>query len=113
MKALLTALPLAIASLAPLPGYCSNELTAHVKSFGTYGNGNIWIVLDSAIDELGCSGPYMEFPANGPANKAVLATTAFSIATGASIVVKTDGCFNSAAATLTGARTGYFGVNKL
>jgi hypothetical protein len=111
MKKLFIALPLVVISLAPLPAYCSSDITAHVKSFGTYGNGNVWIVLDSTIDEPGCSGPYMEFPANGAANKTVLASAALALATGASIVVKTDGCLGSAT-TFTGARAAYFGANK-
>ena len=104
------ALFLAVISLSPLPASSSSTVTAHIKSFGTYGNGNIWVTLDSTIDEPGCSGPYLEFPANGAANKAVLASAALALATGASIVVQADGCLGSAA-TFTGARRAYFGIN--
>ena len=109
MNKLFVALPLVVISLSSLPAYCSSAVTAHVKSFGTYGNGNVWVTLDSTINEPGCSGPYLEFPANGAANKSILASAALALATGASIVVQTDGCFNSVP-SFTGARGAYFGV---
>lgn len=110
MNKLFVALPLVVISLSSLPAYCSSAITAHVKSFGTYGNGNVWVTLDSTINEPGCSGPYLEFPANGAANKSILASAALALATGASIVVQTDGCLGNAA-TFTGARGAYFGIN--
>lgn len=114
MKFLLATLPLVIATLTPRVGYCSSVLpAAHVLAFGTYGNGNIWITLDRPLDQPGCSIAAIELPANGLANKTVLAAAAVAVATGASVFVQVDGCLGPAA-TFTGARDGTaFGVNKL
>jgi len=113
-----SALVLVAAFVLPLQAIGSSEVNAHVKSFGTYGNGNVWIVLDAAIDEPGCTGPYIELPANGAANKVVLATASLAVATaslavatGSAVLVRTDGCLD-AASTFTGARPAYFGINK-
>ena len=111
MKVPLIAMLVLIASLASFPAHSSSEINAHVTRFGTYGNGNVWVTLDTTIDEPGCSGPYIELPANGAANKTVLATAALAVATGSSVVIKTDGCFGTAT-TFTGARPAYFGVSK-
>jgi hypothetical protein len=93
------------------PGQCSNQVTARVLNLGTYGNGNVFISLDQTIDEPGCSLPYIELPANGPATKATLATAALALATGATVKVQTDGCLNGQP-SFTGARPAYFQLNK-
>lgn len=78
------------------PAHCSSVLpSAHVLAFGTYGDGSVWVTLDRAHDQPGCPGPYIdELPPNGPANKSVLASAALALATGASVVVQVDGCFD-------------------
>lgn len=95
------------------PAHCSSVLpVAHVLAFGTSGDGSVWVTLDRAHDQPGCPGPYIELPPNGPANKAVLASAALALATGASVLVQVDGCFGLAG-TFTGGRYGTAcGVNK-
>ncbi len=95
------------------PALCSSVLpAAHVLAFGNYGDGSVWITLDSAHDQPGCPGPYIELPPNGLANRSVLASAALALATGASVIVQVDGCIGLAG-TFTGGRNGTaFGVNK-
>jgi hypothetical protein len=115
-KRALTTLSLLALLAVPLAGHCSTPLTAHVVSFGTYGNGNVWVTLDAATDQSGCSTPYLEFGANGVANKSVLAAAAIALATGSTVSVQVDGCLSTGqfgSGTFTGARNGTaFGVNK-
>ena len=99
----------------PLIGHCSTFINAHVVNFGTYGNGNIWVTLDAATDQAGCSTPYLEFSVNGAANKSILAAAAIALSTGATVAVQVDGCLaaGGSTGTFTGARNGAaFGVNK-
>lgn len=97
--------------LLPQAGHCSSQVSARVVNFGTYGNGNVFLTLDQSIDEPGCSMPYIELPANGPATKVTLATAALAVATNATIKVQTDGCLNGVP-TFTGARPAYFQINR-
>ena len=97
---------------AALPGYSSSAVTAHVLSFGTYGNGNVYVALDQTINQPSCSIPYIEIPANGPAAKAVLANAALAVATGATVTVQTDSCLGGVP-SFSGDRPAYFVVNSL
>jgi len=112
-KPIVAALLLTAALVAPFRSHASSVLpAAHVLRFGTYGNGNVWVTLDQATDQPGCATPYLEFPVNGAANKAVLATAALAMATGATVTVQVDACLGPTG-TFTGARNGtLFGINK-
>ena len=104
-----------LAALAfPLACQASTLLpAAHVVAVGTYGNGNVYVTLDQPLDQAGCAGPYIELPANGVANKTVLAVATLAMTTGAPVAVATDGCYSANTATFTGARNGTaFGLSK-
>ena len=109
-KVLVTSIFFATA-VASGPVHASGAVTAHVLAFGTYGNGNVYVSLDQSISEAGCPMPYLELPENGAAAKAVLANAALALATGATITVQTDSCFNGVP-SFSGARAAYFVVNN-
>jgi hypothetical protein len=95
----------------PLSGVCSSEVTAHVVTVGPYGNGNVYVALDQTVDEPTCSSPYLEFPANAPAAKAVIATAELAAATNATIRVKTDTCYLGSP-SFSGQRGAWFVITK-
>jgi hypothetical protein len=97
--------------LAMSPAWSSPEVSAHVVSYGTYGNGNVFVVFDQAIPESGCAFPYLELPANSPIANTTLATAALAIATGAVVKVKTDSCYNGQP-SLSANRTSWFQIDK-
>jgi hypothetical protein len=111
-NAINSALLALLVGLLPSYGLCSSSVTLHVLKVGTYGNGNLYLALDQPIDEAGCSLPYIELPANAPGLKGVLAAATLAIATNATVEVKTDSCFNGTP-SFSGARAGYFVLNKL
>ncbi len=78
----------------PSPCFASSSIVAHVINFGTYGNGNVYVAFDQSIDEAGCPQTSIELPATSSANKAILAVAALAQATGKTIQVHTDICFN-------------------
>jgi len=108
---LLASAILTLTLLIPALSHGSSAVVAHVLTVGAYGNGNVYIALDQTIDEPGCAIAYVELPANGPAVKAVLATATLAVATGATITVKTDSCYNGSP-SFSGARPAWFVVNK-
>lgn len=106
----------ALAVLAPLASQASTPLIAHITKFGIYGNGNVWITLDAATDQPGCSTPYLEFAANSVSNKSILAIAAMATASGAAVLVRVDSCLatgSTGTGTFSGARDGTaFGIDK-
>ncbi len=108
MNKILFASLLSIACFTTVPSYGSTMISAHVINVGTYGSGNVYVTLDTPLNEAGCSGPYIELAANNPSVKAVLATAAISATTGVAVQVQTDGCLTSASSTITA--RGFFGI---
>ena len=97
--------------LVSLASQGSTAVTARVLSFGTYGNGNVYVALDQSIDEAGCTRSGFELAADSAAAKAVLATAALAVAAGTTVTIQTDGCLNGAP-SFTGARAAYFIANS-
>lgn len=65
-KILRAALPFIVGSMRPLLGHCSSvSPAARLIGFGTYGNGNVWVTLDQALDQPGCPRSTIELPAGG------------------------------------------------
>jgi len=95
------------AALIPAAGFASSAVVAHVLNFGAYGNGNLYVQLDQTIDQAGCPLPNLELPSNGSVNKTVLAVLALAQATGSSIEVKTDVCYNGSPSLDPTGRTGF------
>lgn len=104
---LVTAIACAITTSA---AYSSSEVTTLVTDVGTYGNGNVYVLLEKTIDESGCARNAVEFPANAVNSKVVLATALLAMASGKAVVVRTDTCFMGNPSLNSTIRQGYFGV---
>jgi hypothetical protein len=91
-----SAATIAVAACVMLPAssFASSAIVAHVLNFGTYGNGNVYVAFDQSIDQAGCPQTSIELPATSSANKALLAVVAMAQATGSTVEVKTDICYN-------------------
>lgn len=85
------ALALLFASFAV--GAADSQTVAKVTYVGTYGNGRLFVGLDTSINEPGCPNPRFDvFPAN-PQIKNWLKIALEAVATGKYVVVQTNGCY--------------------
>jgi hypothetical protein len=75
--------------------YAADTVTAKVLNTGTYGNGELYIITDTQINEPNCPGNRVEVPASHPQLKIWLATALMAEASGGSIVVHTNGCIGT------------------
>jgi hypothetical protein len=99
---------LAALGLLPIAGRCSSTIIAHVLNFGFYGNGNAYVQVDQTIDQAGCPQTSLELPASDTANKGIIAVAAMAVATGTTIEVKTDICYNGSPSLDPTARNSFF-----
>jgi hypothetical protein len=87
--------------------YAAPPITAKVTYAGVYGNGDVYVGLDTTINEPGCPLARFDLTATSPVAKQVLAIAQLAIATGKSVVVSTAGCISSLP-TLDANRNSYF-----
>lgn len=84
----------------------SSVIVARVVNFGSYGNGNVAIELDTVIDQPNCSIKYIELPSNSPVASSTLTVAALAFASDKRIKVVTDTCYNGVP-SLSAARSSY------
>lgn len=82
------------ATLFVQQAYASSAIVARVVNFGSYGNGNVAIELDTVIDQPNCSIKYIELPSNSPIANSTLTVAALAFASDKRIKVVTDTCYN-------------------
>jgi hypothetical protein len=93
--------------------HAAPPVTARVTYAGVYGNGDVYVGLDTTIQEPNCPGARFDIPASSPVAKQVLATAQMALATGHSVTVQTDGCFGSFTTLNSSARfNSYFFINN-
>lgn len=98
-----------IALLSPA-SWAAPPIAARVTATGVYGNGDVYVMLDTNIAESACPMARFDVPASSPALRGVLATAQLSLVTGKSVTVATSGCFG-AFPTLDLNRGSYFYLN--
>lgn len=98
VKALgLFALTLVVLLAIAQSSFALTKVTAKVVYVGTYGNGDFYVMTDTAINEPGCTFPHgvnrFDVPANHPQAKNWLAIALMALSTGKSVMLRTNGCF--------------------
>ena len=88
----------------------SQEIVAKVTYTGTFGDGHLYVGLDTMINEPGCPMPRFDVPGNHPNIKNFIATALAAAASGRAITIKTSGCF-SGYPTLDQGSGGYFSIH--
>lgn len=61
---------------------------------GTYGNGDIYVIVTDTIPEPGCTAARFDVAASEPDAKNVLAIAYLAMLSGEKIRVDTNGCYN-------------------
>jgi len=97
-------------TLAAGPAHAAPPIAARVTATGVYGNGDVYVMLDTEIAEPACPMARFDVPGSSPAAKSILATAQLAIATGKSIRIATSGCFG-AIPTLDISRSAFFYLN--
>lgn len=72
-----------------------SNTTANVIYAGLYGDGRLFVALDTPINEPGCANSRFDVPAGHPQIKSWLAIALTASASGQSVVVRTSGCYDS------------------
>ena len=67
--------------------------SGNVNYVGTYGNGNVFILLSATVAEPGCNAARVDIVGTHPSIKLFLATAMGAMASGRPILVSTTGCF--------------------
>lgn len=85
---------IAFASIFSALSYANTVFTATVTGVGTYGNGAIFIFLNTAINEPGCNvnSTRIDVPASNPNIKEILAVAMTAFASGKEISGAVNGC---------------------
>jgi hypothetical protein len=104
-----SALAIVLGSLAPNASTAAPAVGAKVLSAGVYGDGGLYVALDTVIEEPACRVARFDLPAAHPAAKQVFAMAEIALGTGKTVQVVTSGCFGSFP-TLDMSRTSYFYV---
>jgi hypothetical protein len=81
-------------TLLSAPVHSADVITAKVTFTGTYGNGNLYVGLDTTISEPGCAQPRFDVSSTHPNFKQIFATAIAAAATGRAITIRAVGCFN-------------------
>jgi len=68
----------------------------HVLHTGTYGNGDVFVLLDTQVNEPGCPDIRVDIPSTHPMAKSWLAVASTALAARSLITVRTTGCFTLA-----------------
>ena len=67
---------------------------AHVTYVGSYGNGNVFILLDANLADPTCPAARVDIPGTHPSIKSILAMALTAKLSGLPVLVSTVGCFN-------------------
>ena len=74
--------------------HAAEAIAAKVTYTGTYGDGRLYVGLDTVINEPGCSLPRFDVPPTHPNIKSLMATALAAAVTGQTIVIRAIGCFS-------------------
>jgi hypothetical protein len=74
--------------------WAADAITAKVVYTGTYGDGSMYVGLDTTINEVGCQQPRFDVPSTHPSIKNFIATAITAAATGLPVRVRAVGCLN-------------------
>lgn len=93
-KKLVVSLAIAVASFVNVPSYANTTFAAAVTGVGTYGNGSIFIFLNSPINEPGCNpnSARIDVQASNPNLKQILAVAMTAFLSGKEITGAVNGC---------------------
>ncbi|MBE9533186.1 MAG: hypothetical protein IMF04_03605 [Proteobacteria bacterium] len=95
--------------------FASSNITTVVGYVGTYGNGDIFIVLKDPIDELSCAFTYgnyrIDIVATHTEAKNWLNIAMTSVTNGKRVIVRTNGCYNGQP-TLDNTKDSFFALDR-
>tara|TARA_R110000744_G_scaffold244531_4_gene361385 strand:- start:429 stop:782 length:354 start_codon:yes stop_codon:yes gene_type:complete len=96
--------------------FASSNIITDVKYAGTYGNGDIFIVLKAPIDEPGCAFTYsnyrIDIVATHTEAKNWLNIAMTSITNKNKVIVRTSGCYNGQP-TLDNTKNSFFALDQI
>jgi len=109
-RLLCAALAASMLTLGSPEAHASDEIIARVTYTGTFGDGRLYVGLDSLVNEPGCPLPRFDVPATHPQIKTFIATALAAAASGRKVTVKASGCLG-AYPTLAATSGSYFSLH--
>jgi hypothetical protein len=87
------------------------DTTAKITDVGLYGNGDVFVILDTTITQVGCSAPRFDVPKVYAITQDILSIARTALQNQKFVDVRTNGCYQNNP-TLDGSRNTYFKVRS-
>ena len=81
-----------LCAAAPAVSAAAPQVSAKVLWTGVYGNGDVYVAFDTAINEPGCPSMRIDVPASLPSAKQILAIAQLALASSRTVVLAAEGC---------------------